>query len=68
MPTPDELREWRALRGHFLNALWDAEHAGKDWFWDQARAAHGDAKGRFCSLHPLRSDGLARHRRTRSMR
>jgi hypothetical protein len=31
MPTPDELREWRALRGRFLNALWDAEHAGTDY-------------------------------------
>jgi hypothetical protein len=31
MPTPEEVREWRALRGRFLNALWDAEHAGVDY-------------------------------------
>lgn len=31
MPTSDEVREWRALRGRFLNALWDAKHAGVDF-------------------------------------
>lgn len=28
MPTPDELRQWRVIRGKFLNALWDIEHEG----------------------------------------
>jgi hypothetical protein len=28
MPTTDQVKAWRALRGRFLNALWDAEAAG----------------------------------------
>jgi hypothetical protein len=28
--TAEQIREWRALRGRFLNALWDAEHDGND--------------------------------------
>lgn len=31
MPTPEEVTRWRALRGRFLNELWDAEHAGDRW-------------------------------------
>jgi hypothetical protein len=29
--TQVEVQEWRALRGRFLNALWDSEHAGNDF-------------------------------------
>jgi hypothetical protein len=28
--TQVQIQEWRALRGRFLNALWDAHHAGND--------------------------------------
>ena len=28
MPTPDELKQWRVIRGKFLNTLWDVEHEG----------------------------------------
>lgn len=31
MPTPEQVKEWRVLRGRFLNALWDAEHRGVDF-------------------------------------
>jgi hypothetical protein len=28
--TAEQVQEWRALRGRFLNAIWDAEHDGND--------------------------------------
>jgi hypothetical protein len=30
MPTQAQVQEWRALRGRFLNALWDADHEDND--------------------------------------
>jgi hypothetical protein len=29
--TQVQIQEWRTLRGRFLNALWDSEHAGNDF-------------------------------------
>jgi hypothetical protein len=28
VPTSEQIREWRALRGRFLSAIWEAEHDG----------------------------------------
>jgi len=63
VPTPEQVNEWRALRGRFLNALWDAEHAGEDWpavagifdrIGESSRPAH--EKGRL--VEDLVQDGL----------
>jgi hypothetical protein len=31
MPTPEQVNSWRALRGRFLNVLWDVEQEGQRW-------------------------------------
>jgi hypothetical protein len=31
MPTPEQVNSWRALRGRFLNVLWDVEQEGERW-------------------------------------